>query len=55
MKNGTVEAKFVTNGHTGVMVPVFSFGPGAEAFSGIYPNTDIYSKMMGALRLTGER
>jgi alkaline phosphatase len=51
MKSGTVEAKFVTNGHTGVMVPVFAFGPGAEAFSGIYPNTEIYKKMIGALGL----
>jgi len=52
MKNGTVEAKFVTNGHTGVMVPVFAFGPGAEGFSGIYPNTEIYKKMMQALGLS---
>jgi hypothetical protein len=33
------------------MVPVFAFGPGAEAFSGIYPNTAIYAKMMQALGL----
>jgi alkaline phosphatase len=49
---GTVEAKFTTGGHTGVMVPVFASGPGAEAFSGIYPNTAIYAKMMQALGLT---
>jgi alkaline phosphatase len=48
---GTVEAKFTTGGHTGVMVPVFAFGPGAEAFSGIYPNTAIYAKMIQALGL----
>ncbi len=50
--NGTAEAKFTTGGHTGVMVPVFAFGPGAEAFGGIYPNTAIYSKMIQALGLT---
>ena len=55
MKNGTVEAKYVTNGHTGVMVPVFAFGPGADAFSGIYPNTYIYTKMMGALGFSSTR
>jgi alkaline phosphatase len=49
---GTVEARFTTGGHTGVMVPVFAFGPGAEAFSGIYPNTAIYTKMMQALGFT---
>jgi len=48
---GTVEAKFTTGGHTGVMVPVFAYGPGAEAFSGMYPNTAIYFKMMEALGL----
>jgi alkaline phosphatase len=48
---GTVEAKFTTGGHTGVMVPVLAFGPGAEAFGGIYPNTAIYAKMMQALGL----
>ena len=52
MKTGEVEAKYVTDGHTGVMVPVFAYGPGAEAFSGIYPNTEIYKKMMRALGLT---
>jgi alkaline phosphatase len=48
---GSVEAKFTTSGHTGVMVPVFAYGPGAEAFNGIYPNTAIYEKMMQALGL----
>lgn len=28
-----------TGNHTGVMVPVFSYGPGAERFSGIHENT----------------
>lgn len=35
------EMKFTTGGHSGVMVPVFSFGPGAERFSGIHQNIDI--------------
>lgn len=48
MQNGTVEAKFITKGHTGVMIPVFAYGPGAEAFCGIYQNTDIFTKMLEA-------
>lgn len=48
MKTGKVEAKYVTKGHTGVMIPVFAFGPGAEAFSGIYQNNDIFQKMLKA-------
>lgn len=35
--------------HTAVMVPVFAYGPGAEKFSGIYNNTEIFSKMIEAL------
>lgn len=40
---------FTTNGHTGVMVPVFAYGPGSELFRGIYDNTQIYFKMKEAL------
>ena len=50
MNSGKVEAKFNTTGHTGVMVPVFSYGPGAEKFSGIYPNYAIFEKIMAAFQ-----
>ena len=39
-----LEAGFTSLGHTPTMVPVFAFGPGAELFSGIYENTEIYHK-----------
>ncbi len=40
IKNHTVSGNFnQTGSHTGVMVPVFSYGPGAERFSGIHENT----------------
>lgn len=48
LKTGEVEGKFVGGNHSGVMVPVFAFGPGAEEFLGIYHNTAIYDKMMKA-------
>ncbi|MEZ5199270.1 MAG: alkaline phosphatase [Bacteroidales bacterium] len=48
MKEGHVEANFATGDHTGVMVPVFAFGPGSENFKGIYENTDLFVKMMNA-------
>ncbi|WP_339735638.1 alkaline phosphatase [uncultured Sunxiuqinia sp.] len=47
----TVNGEFTTGGHTGVMVPVFAFGPGAEHFTGIMDNTDIPKKMMELLGL----
>lgn len=40
-----VTGKFSTGKHTAVFVPIFSFGPGAEQFSGIMKNTDIFHKM----------
>lgn len=45
MEKGTVKANFTSGGHTGVMVPVFAYGPGASEFGGIMDNTDIYKKM----------
>lgn len=35
--------------HTATMVPVFAFGPGANAFGGVYENTEIYHKIMALL------
>jgi alkaline phosphatase len=41
-------AHFSSDHHTGVMVPVFAYGSGAESFGGIYQNTDVFEKMMSA-------
>lgn len=43
--------EFTTDYHTAEMIPVFAYGPGAELFSGIYENTEIYHKMKKALGL----
>lgn len=49
IETGEVVGKFTTGGHTGVMVPVFAFGPQAELFGGIQQNYDIYYSMIRAL------
>jgi alkaline phosphatase len=46
---GEIKGAFTTDSHTGVLIPVFAFGPGSELFSGIYENTAIYEKMRTAL------
>jgi len=46
--SGVIEGSFSTYNHTGVMVPVYSYGPFAETFTGIYENTEIFFKMMNA-------
>ena len=47
-ETGMVEGKFTTGSHTGVMIPVFAYGPGSEAFAGIYENNEIFHKMLKA-------
>lgn len=43
---------WTTSGHTGVDVPVTVTGAGAEIFSGIYENTQIFSKLAQAMGIT---
>jgi alkaline phosphatase len=40
---------FSTDHHTGIPVPVFAYGPGAELFSGAYQNTAIFTKIQDLL------
>ena len=37
--------------HTGVPVPVYAMGEGAELFSGAYDNTDIFNKLVALCEL----
>ena len=50
-KTGKVIAKYTSGGHTGIAVPIYAFGPGAEQFTGFMENTDIAKKMMKLLNL----
>ena len=49
--DSTITAQFNTGGHTGTMVPIYSFGPQANQFTGIMENTDIPSRIKTALGL----
>lgn len=44
-ETGMVKAEYTTGGHSGVMTPVFAYGPGASLFTGIMDNTDIHAKI----------
>jgi alkaline phosphatase len=48
---GEVQGLFITKDHTATMVPVFAYGPGAEMFTGVQQNTDIFKKCAELLRL----
>jgi alkaline phosphatase len=43
---GKLETKFTSDYHTGTLIPVYAYGPGAAQFAGIYENTAIFDKMM---------
>lgn len=43
---------FSSYSHTGLALPVYAMGAGAELFSGSYPNTDIFVRFMDALNLS---
>lgn len=49
MKTGMVKGAYTTSEHTAVMVPVFSYGPGAENFTGIIENTEIAKRIMNLM------
>ena len=44
-----VKADFSFTGHSGVMVPVFAYGPGAIEFTGIQENIEIFRDMLRLL------
>lgn len=50
-RKGNLIPKHTTTKHTGIWVPVFAFGPGAENFSGVYENTEIYHKFKALINL----
>jgi alkaline phosphatase len=51
MKTGNVLGQYTTGHHSGIMVPVYAFGPGADLFTGIMENTDIQKKIKALLEL----
>jgi len=40
-----IQPAFATEGHSATLVPVFAYGPGAEEFTGIYENSELFHKM----------
>ena len=41
-----IKGSFSTGGHSATLIPVFAYGPGEQGFSGIYENTEIFTKIM---------
>jgi len=51
LKRGEFKAAFSSGNHSGIPVPVYAFGPGAEEFTGFMENISFKAKIAGLLRL----
>lgn len=51
VRNRAVAAEYGSTSHTGIVIPVYAFGPGADEFTGFYDNTDIFKKIKKLLGL----
>ncbi len=49
--NNKAGVAFTSYSHTGLQIPVYAMGVGAEQFSGSYDNTDIFKKTMAIMGL----
>lgn len=49
--NKKPKVEFSTLDHTAIPVIVYAYGPGSEAFTGFYENTEIFYKMINALQI----
>ena len=45
---------YTSYAHTGLQIPVYATGVGAEAFSGLYDNTDIFNRTMEVMGLQAD-
>jgi len=46
LQTGDLKTAFASTGHTAAPVPVYSFGPGAEKFTGIFNNTEFLPRIL---------
>ena len=46
-----ITARYMTDDHTPIMVPVFAYGPGSFKFCGAYQNTEIFHKILEILQI----
>lgn len=51
LKTGEVTGAFTSDYHTATMIPIFAYGVGAESFTGIIDNTEIFLKLKYLMNL----
>lgn len=45
LKNRTIEHSYATGSHSGIMVPIYAYGPGSHLFAGTMQNTKVFDHM----------
>ena len=50
--NNKAGLSYTSYAHTGLQIPVYATGVGAQTFSGLYDNTDIFTRTMQVMGLT---
>lgn len=51
VKKGIIEGDFISNDHTGTMIPIFAYGPKSGEFRGVYENNEVFHKIVKLLNL----
>jgi alkaline phosphatase len=44
----SITVQYSTNDHTPIMLPVYAYGPGAQLFTGVYQNTQLFHSILEA-------
>ncbi|MBN2653255.1 MAG: alkaline phosphatase [Spirochaetales bacterium] len=48
--NGEISHQWTSFSHTNMYVSVFSYGPGAESFTGLFDNTEVFTKLKSVIK-----
>ncbi len=49
LKDHTIQPAYTTGHHTGIMVPIYAYGPGSELFAGTMENIRVFEHLCGLL------
>lgn len=50
METGEVELAYHSDDHTGILVPIFAYGPHSDIFRGIYENSEVFDNVMNLVK-----
>lgn len=51
VEKGFIEGDFISNDHSGAMVPIFAYGPKSSEFRGVYENNEVFHKIIKLLKI----